>query len=68
MRGLSRDWAGDGITVGIFHPGWVKTDMGGRGANITPEESVRGLRARISELSAKTSGHHLDYQGQEIAW
>ncbi|MDE1987097.1 MAG: SDR family oxidoreductase [Alphaproteobacteria bacterium] len=68
MHVLSHDWAGDGILVGIFHPGWVQTDMGGRGALITPQESVRGLRDRIAELSAKTSGHYLDYLGKEIAW
>ncbi len=68
MHGLALDWAKDGILVGILHPGWVKTDMGGRGAMITPEESVRGLRQRIAELNPKTSGHFFDYLGKEIAW
>jgi NAD(P)-dependent dehydrogenase (short-subunit alcohol dehydrogenase family) len=68
MRGLSRDWAGDGIAVGIFHPGWVKTDMGGAGAPVTPQESVRGLRQRIAELGPATSGAYRDYAGAELAW
>ena len=68
MHGLALDWAKDGILVGILHPGWVKTDMGGRGAMITPEESVRGLRQRIAELAPKTSGRFFDYLGKEIAW
>lgn len=68
MHGLALDWAKDGILVGILHPGWVKTDMGGRGAMITPEESVRGLRQRIAELTPKTSGHFFDYLGKDIAW
>lgn len=68
MRGLAHDWAGDGILVAILHPGWVKTDMGGAGATITPQQSVFGLRTRIAELSARTSGRYLDYQGKEIAW
>ncbi len=68
MRGLSRDWAGDGIAVGIFHPGWVKTDMGGQGAPVTPEASVRGLRQRIAELGPKNSGDYRDYMGAAIPW
>ena len=68
MHVLAHEWAADGILVGILHPGWVKTDMGGPGALITPQESVGGLRTRIAELSAKTSGHYLDYRGKEIAW
>jgi len=68
MRGLSRDWAGDGIAVGIFHPGWVKTDMGGQAAPVTPEASVKGLRQRIDELSPKSSGAYRDYSGAELPW
>jgi NAD(P)-dependent dehydrogenase (short-subunit alcohol dehydrogenase family) len=68
MRGLSRDWAGDGISVGIYHPGWVQTDMGGRNAAVTPEASVRGLRQRIAELGPASSGAFLDYTGATLPW
>ena len=68
MHVLAREWAELGILVGVLHPGWVQTDMGGAGALITPETSVRGMRERISELSAKTSGRFLGYNGKEIAW
>jgi NAD(P)-dependent dehydrogenase (short-subunit alcohol dehydrogenase family) len=68
MHVAAHDWSRDGITIAILHPGWVQTDMGGSGAAVTPQDSVRGLRARIAELGAKTSGHFLDYQGKEIAW
>ncbi|HVM99684.1 MAG TPA: SDR family oxidoreductase [Caulobacteraceae bacterium] len=68
MRGLSRDWAGDGISVGIYHPGWVRTDMGGASAPVTPETSVRGLRQRIAELSPATSGAYVDYAGGALPW
>ncbi len=67
-RGLAHGWAGDGIQVAILHPGWVKTDMGGAGAQIMPRDSVLGLRARIAELNAQNSGRYLDYEGEEIAW
>jgi NAD(P)-dependent dehydrogenase (short-subunit alcohol dehydrogenase family) len=68
MRGLSREWAGEGITVGIFHPGWVKTDMGGPSAPVTPQQSVTGLRRRIAEMSPANSGAYRDYAGAELPW
>ena len=68
MHGLSKEWAKDGIVVGIYHPGWVKTDMGGAGAPVTPQDSVKGLRAQIAKLTAASSGAYLDFQGKEIAW
>ena len=68
MRGLSRDWAGDGIAVGIFHPGWVRTDMGGQSAPVSPEASVRGLKQRIAALGPKTSGAFEDYSGAALPW
>jgi NAD(P)-dependent dehydrogenase (short-subunit alcohol dehydrogenase family) len=68
MHGLSKEWAKDSIAVGIYHPGWVKTDMGGAGAPISPQDSVKGLRAQIAKLGAANSGAYLDFQGKEIAW
>lgn len=55
-RNLATDLAGDGIAIGIYHPGWVQTDMGGARAAMTPEASARGLIARIDALSPATSG------------
>lgn len=66
--GMAKEWRKDGIAVAILHPGWVQTDMGGPNAPIKPPESVKGLRARIAELTLKTSGSFLDFQGREIAW
>lgn len=69
MRGLSRDWAGDGILVGILNPGWVKTEMGGGDvAYISPEECARGLFRRIAELTPATSGVFQDYRGVVSRW
>jgi len=68
MYGLSRDWAGDGVLIGIFHPGWVKTDMGGKDAPVIPEDSVRGLRQRIVEMAKANSGAYRDYAGVALPW
>ncbi|MFX9962168.1 SDR family NAD(P)-dependent oxidoreductase, partial [Acinetobacter baumannii] len=44
MRSVAIDLRDRGIVVGLVHPGWVQTDMGGAGADITPQESASGIR------------------------
>jgi len=51
-----------------FHPGWVKTDMGGVGADITPAESVSGMRRVIASLTPSDGGRFMNYDGAEIPW
>jgi len=68
MHGLAKDWARDGISVGLFHPGWVQTDMGGASAPVKRTESVKGLRAQISALNAENSGSFRDYTGKVLPW
>ena len=63
-RNLALDLAPRGIAVGIYHPGWVRTDMGGDGAEIDIATSVTGLRARFAALSPETSGAFLGHDGQ----
>ncbi len=65
-RNLARDLGPDGIAVGIYHPGWVQTDMGGQGADIDPATSARGLAARFAALGPATSGIFEDYAGRPI--
>jgi NAD(P)-dependent dehydrogenase (short-subunit alcohol dehydrogenase family) len=68
MRGLAREWAQEGIVVGILHPGWVRTDMGGKNAAVVPEDSVSGLRRQIANLNPQASGRYVDYTGATLAW
>lgn len=52
------------VPVGIYHPGWVSTDMGGAAADVTPEASAAGLIARFEALSAASSGEFLTFDGE----
>lgn len=65
-RNLATDLAPRGVAVGIYHPGWVRTDMGGAGAEIDLETSVTGLRQRFSALGPDTSGCFEDWRGTPI--
>ncbi len=57
-----------GILVVALHPGWVQTDMGGLGANVTPADSVAGLLRVIGGLKPADSGRFLDWRGQSLPW
>src|SRR5262249_13342486 len=60
-KNLSIDLRGRGVTTVVLHPGWVKTDMGGPNAPLSPEESIRGMLRVISGLTLKDSGKFLSY-------
>ncbi|QUJ75637.1 SDR family NAD(P)-dependent oxidoreductase [Sulfitobacter albidus] len=55
-RNLAVDLKPEGIAVGIYHPGWVQTDMGSMDADIDVATSVAGLVARFDALDLATTG------------
>jgi NAD(P)-dependent dehydrogenase (short-subunit alcohol dehydrogenase family) len=57
-----------GVPVVALSPGWVKTRMGGSGAEITPEESVGAMRSLIDRLTMDQTGRFLRRDGHEIPW
>jgi NAD(P)-dependent dehydrogenase (short-subunit alcohol dehydrogenase family) len=65
---LAAELKPSGVAVGAYHPGWVRTDMGGSGADIAVADSAAGLVARFDHLSLATSGVFEDYRGQPIAF
>lgn len=65
---LAADLAGEGIAVAMLHPGWVRTDMGGPGADIEVSDSAAGIRQVLAGLSAETSGQFMAYNGEVLDW
>ena len=65
---LAREARGKGVACVLLSPGWVKTRMGGPGAEITPEESVTAMRKLIDRLTIDDTGRFLRRDGSELPW
>lgn len=57
-----------GISAAPFHPGWVRTDMGGPNGLIDVETSASGLRKRIDAMTPTAHPDFLDYAGKRLDW
>jgi len=51
-----------------FHPGWVRTDMGGAEADIDAATSVTGMRRVIEQANLSYNGKFLNYTGEQFDW
>ena len=65
---LSEDLKAREVSVGIFHPGWVQTDMTGGTGHLTAEQSAANLFQRIEELSLNSTGQFLHSNGENLPW
>jgi len=68
MQGLAEAVKPEGVTVVALHPGWVRTDMGGREAPLSVEESASGIIDTVDALTLADAGRFLDWQGETVAW
>ncbi|AOY92037.1 short chain dehydrogenase [Cupriavidus sp. USMAA2-4] len=55
-------------TCVALHPGWVRTDMGGSGADLAVEDSVGGMRRVLAGASRADNGSFHAYDGAELPW
>lgn len=67
-RTLAAELGRDGFICVVLNPGWVKTDMGGRNAPLTPKQSISGMIKVIDGLTAADNGRFFDYRGRELPW
>lgn len=67
LKDASLALAGRAICIS-FHPGWVRTDMGGSGADIDAETSIAGMRRVLQDLTPADNGGFFNYDGQRLEW
>ena len=67
LKDASLVLAGRAVCVAL-HPGWVRTDMGGTGADLDVATSVADLRRTLAGLRAEHHGRFFNHDGTELAW
>lgn len=67
-KSLAIDLKSKGIAVGIYHPGWVTTDMTGGTGEITPDQSAERLAGLIEVLDMSNTGTFWHSNGEVLPW
>lgn len=69
-RTVAAEFATDGIAVVAISPGWVRTEMGGPNAPLSPEESAQSLFQTITRLNMDHSSSFMGRDGlsDEYQW
>ena len=63
MVSVSEELKSKNITVSSFHPGWVRTDMGGSNATLSAKESATSLINSFENLTIDNTGKFFNYDG-----
>jgi len=65
---LAHDLRPRGISVGLLHPGFVRTGMTGQNGNWNADEAAACLVERIDEISLENSGGFRHANGEPLPW
>jgi len=68
LKSASVELGRRGVVCMALHPGWVRTDMGGPGANLPVEESAASMRRVIAAANRSHNGRFLNYNGEQLEW
>ncbi len=66
MVSVSEEFKKKKITVVSFHPGWVRTDMGGHNATLSTKESASSLLENFQNLKFENTGKFFNYDGTSM--
>ncbi|MDH5538070.1 MAG: SDR family oxidoreductase [Rhizobacter sp.] len=67
LKDASLVFSGRAICVSL-HPGWVRTDMGGSGADLPVQTAVADMRRTIAALTPADNGRFLNHDGAALEW
>ncbi len=68
MRSLAAELKDDGFRCIAMSPGWVRTDMGGSQAPLSPADSIGGMIKVIDSLTKENSGEFFNHDGKKVPW
>jgi len=68
LRVASLELGAQGVVCIAFHPGWVRTEMGGAGADIDAATSVTGMRRILASANDSSNGKFINYNGEQLSW
>jgi NAD(P)-dependent dehydrogenase (short-subunit alcohol dehydrogenase family) len=68
MRSYAARHRGEGRTLVLMAPGWVRTELGGPAGRLSIDESIPNVVTTLDALHGKPGLHYVDYLGRTVPW